>query len=138
MELRLRGLYGTIAPSGQAFRPRVSMGSLRGVFYWPVRAGDGGGRLSGTAFLVGFTRRKYAHSACKSASVAWEYAGYGMGGSITAPFGLWPVRIAFMKSAPVQVPSPVSGSGVRFLVKLTPHGPAHEVLVAVQKVGSGA
>ena len=41
----------------------------------------------------------------------------------------WPVRIAFMKSASVQLPRLVSGAGVRFLVKLTPHGPAHEVLV---------
>src|SRR5512145_2247562 len=35
-----------------------------------------------------------------------------------------------MNIASVQLPSPVSLSGVRFAVKLTPHGPANAVLVA--------
>ena len=41
-----------------------------------------------------------------------------------------PVRIVAMNISSVQSPRPVSLSGVRFAVKLTPHGPANAVLVA--------
>ena len=44
---------------------------------------------------------------------------------------MWrPVRIVSLKFFSVHLPSPVSGSGVRLAVKLTPQGPDHAVLVA--------
>ena len=55
----------------------------------------------------------------------------GIGGSIGRPLP-WclPVRIVAMNCSSVQSPRPVSLSGVRLAVKLTPQGPAHAVLVA--------
>src|SRR6185436_3738105 len=44
---------------------------------------------------------------------------------------MWrPVRIVSVKFFSVHWPRPVSGSGLRLAVKLTPHGPANAVLVA--------
>src|SRR5512134_2967259 len=40
------------------------------------------------------------------------------------------LRIVSRKLRSVHLPSPVSASGVRLAVKLTPHGPAHAVFVA--------
>src|SRR6188768_156598 len=39
-----------------------------------------------------------------------------------------------MKTSGVHLPRPVSGSGVRLAVKLTPHGPLNAVLVAAVTV----
>src|SRR5258706_3560618 len=51
-----------------------------------------------------------------------------MGGRISRPFPkCFPVRRALMNIASVQLPSPVSLSGVRFMVKEVPHGPLHAV-----------
>src|SRR5687768_4691147 len=53
---------------------------------------------------------------------------------------MWrPLRIVSTKFRSVHRPSPVSASGVRLAVKLTPHGPAHAVLVpaAVTSHGPG-
>src|SRR5262245_5759243 len=56
---------------------------------------------------------------------------YGIGGRIARPLPWWrPVRIVAMNMSSVHEPRPVSLSGVRFAVKLTPHGPAHAVFVA--------
>src|SRR5512135_3496601 len=73
---------------------------------------------------------KYAKIALRSLSVMFLNAGQGMGGRRSRPFPMrLPVRIVAMKFCSVQSPSPVSLSGVRFLVKLTPHGPDHAVIV---------
>jgi len=54
----------------------------------------------------------------------------GIGGSTGRPFPrCLPVRIVAMNVSALQRPRPVSGSGVRFAVKLTPQGPAKAVLV---------
>ena len=51
---------------------------------------------------------------------------------------MWrPVRMVLMKSFNVHWPSPVSASGVRLAVKLTPHGPACAVLVADDVISHG-
>jgi hypothetical protein len=54
----------------------------------------------------------------------------GIGGSTGRPLP-WcrPVRIVLMNISSLQSPRPVPLSGVRFAVKLTPHGPAKAVLV---------
>src|SRR5512145_3398650 len=52
---------------------------------------------------------------------------------------MWrPVRMVSVKLRCVHLPSPVSRSGVRFAVKLTPHGPAQAVLVAANAATHGA
>src|SRR5262245_3031989 len=51
---------------------------------------------------------------------------------------MWrPVRMVSMKFFSVHWPRPVSGSGVRLAVKLTPHGPANAVLVAAIETSHG-
>ncbi len=51
---------------------------------------------------------------------------------------MWrPVRIVFMKSCTVHWPSPVSASGVRLAVKLTPQGPDQAVLVPATTTSHG-
>src|SRR5215831_14698520 len=54
-----------------------------------------------------------------------RYQYHGIGGRIGRPVP-WclPVRRALTNISCVQLPSPVSLSGVRFIAKLTPHGPA--------------
>src|SRR5687768_4292754 len=49
-----------------------------------------------------------------------------------------PVRMVSVKLRCVHLPRPVSASGVRLAVKLTPHGPAHAVLVAAAETSHGA
>ena len=62
--------------------------------------------------------------------MSFEIHGYGIGGRIGRPFpSCRPVRSAVMNISSVHLPRPVSGSGVRLAVKLTPHGPANAVLV---------
>src|SRR5688572_5157554 len=69
--------------------------------------------------------------ASRSASTKFLYIGIGIGGRISRPRPMWrPVRIVSLKFFSVHFPRPVSGSGVRLAVKLTPHGPDHAVLVA--------
>src|SRR4029450_7667490 len=48
-----------------------------------------------------------------------------------------PVRIACMNVACVHLPRPVSASGVRFAVKLTPHAPDHAVFVCAPATTHG-
>src|SRR5688572_13593077 len=48
-----------------------------------------------------------------------------------------PVRIVSRKLRNVHLPRPVSGSGVRLAVKLTPQGPDHAVLVAAAVMTHG-
>jgi hypothetical protein len=45
--------------------------------------------------------------------------------------------MVFLKSSTVQSPSPVSLSGVRLAVKLTPQGPAQAVLVPAAIITHG-
>src|SRR5262245_65936086 len=67
------------------------------------------------------------------------YIGIGIGGRIARPRPMWrPVRIVSLKLRNVHRPRPVSESGVRFAVKLTPHGPDHAVVVAVVVTSHGA
>src|SRR5882672_8779546 len=57
--------------------------------------------------------------------------GIGMGGRISRPRPRWrPVRMVSLKFRTVHLPRPVSRSGVRLAVKLTPQGPDHAVFVA--------
>ena len=73
-----------------------------------------------------------------SSSFSAPMIGYGIGGRIGRPLP-WcrPVRIVLMNISSVQSPRPVSLSGVRFAVKLTPHGPANAVLVAAADPAPG-
>src|SRR5688572_16206126 len=51
---------------------------------------------------------------------------------------MWrPVRMVSLKLRWVHLPRPVSLSGVRFAVKLTPHGPDHAVFVAAAETIHG-
>src|SRR6187399_1113378 len=51
---------------------------------------------------------------------------------------MWrPVRIVCLKSLTVHKPRPVSLSGVRLAVKLTPQGPAQAVLVPAETIIQG-
>src|SRR5687768_6442056 len=62
----------------------------------------------------------------------------GIGGRISRPRPMCrPLRIVSLKLRALHLPSPVSGSGVRFAVKLTPHGPDHAVLVAAAETIHG-
>src|SRR6218665_958284 len=61
-----------------------------------------------------------------------------MGGSSGRPRPRWrPVRMVCTKSCALQRPRPVSGSGVRLAVKLTPQGPAQAVFVADETTCQG-
>src|SRR5687768_12059987 len=63
----------------------------------------------------------------------------GIGGSTSRPRPRWrPVRIVSLKPFAVHLPRPVSRSGVRLAVKLTPHGPANAVLVAAIETSQGS
>src|SRR6185436_12117367 len=55
-----------------------------------------------------------------SACVSFEKAGQGITGDNTVLFGRTPVRMAVDICCVVQLPRPVSGSGVRFLPTTTP------------------
>src|SRR6185503_10701867 len=63
---------------------------------------------------------------------------YGIGGSSGRPFP-WcrPVFIVAMNMSSVQSPRPVSLSGVRLAVKLTPHGPDQAVMVPEAFIAHG-
>src|SRR6266568_830592 len=79
----------------------------------------------------------------RSSSVIFLKDGQGMGGRIGRPLPMClPVRRASMKVCCDQLPSPVSESGVRLAVKLTPQGPLNEVKVMsmapIQGGGTGA
>src|SRR5262245_26076068 len=55
-------------------------------------------------------------------------APHGIGGRIGRETPMWrPVRSAFTKVSSDQLPMPVFSSGVRFIVKLMPHGPEKAV-----------
>src|SRR5688572_29215382 len=63
----------------------------------------------------------------------------GMGGRTSRPRPRCrPVRMVSRKPFGVHLPRPVSRSGVRFAVKLTPHGPANAVLVAAIVTSHGS
>src|SRR5512140_547591 len=65
-------------------------------------------------------------------------AGYGIGGRIFRPRPKRrPDRIVSTNVCAVHVPRPVSRSGVRFAVKLTPQGPAQAVMVAAATTSQG-
>src|SRR5262245_13271600 len=93
-------------------------------------AAAAGGRGSGTWFLIAGMLCRYVKIAARSSSVKFLYIGIGIGGRTLRPLPRWrPVRIVCVKVACVHLPRPVSGSGVRFAVKLTPHGPECAVFV---------
>src|SRR5688572_27665635 len=73
-----------------------------------------------------------------SSSVSPRRLKYGIGGSSGRPFP-WcrPVFIVAMNISSVQSPRPVSLSGVRLAVKLTPHGPDHAVMVPEAFIAHG-
>ena len=61
-----------------------------------------------------------------------------MGGRSVRPRPRWrPVRIVSVNVRSVHLPSPVSLSGVKLAVKLTPQGPDHAVLVAATLTSHG-
>src|SRR5262249_39920415 len=69
-----------------------------------------------------------AKIARRSSSFSWAKFCHGIGGRIGRP-SPWclPVFSALTNMSAVQLPSPVVLSGVRFAVKLVPHGPDHAV-----------
>src|SRR5438132_4966792 len=65
-----------------------------------------------------------------SASVRLLYDAHGIGGRISRPVPrCFPFRIVLTNASSLQLPIPVA-SGVRFVVKDTPHGPAQAVFVS--------
>src|SRR5438477_11810440 len=69
----------------------------------------------------------------------FENEGHGIGGRIGRPCPMClPVRSACIKVCYDQAPSPVAESGVRFAVKLTPHGPENAVkLISIAPIQGG-
>src|SRR5437773_12254538 len=77
--------------------------------------------------------------ALRSASVAFEYIFHGIGGMMARPAPTClPVRIVLMNMSSVHFPIPVSGSGVRFVVKATPTGVDHAVFESLIAVAQPA
>src|SRR5687767_15424220 len=76
---------------------------------------DSAGALySGTWLTIGLIVRRYAYTDFKSSSVAFRYAGHGIGGFIGRDTPICrPVRIVCMNISSVQIPRPVFCSGVR-------------------------
>src|SRR5688572_22324140 len=74
---------------------------------------------------------RYAKTDCRSSSLSEPIIGHGIGGSNGRPLpSCRPVLNVAMNVSAVHRPRPVSVSGVRLAVKLTPHCPANAVLVA--------
>ena len=74
---------------------------------------------------------RYAKIDCRSSSLSEPIIGHGIGGSSGRPLpSCRPVLNVAMNVSAVHRPRPVSMSGVRLAVKLTPHGPANAVFVA--------
>ena len=91
-----------------------------------------GGSGLGTRFGIFGIVRRYAKIALMSESVKLAYDAHGIGGKMSrftaAPICL-PFRMALTNVSSVHAAIPV-GSGVRLVVKDTPHGPDHAVFVS--------
>src|ERR1700674_4237355 len=75
---------------------------------------------------------RYGEIPFRSSSVRFEYIFHGIGGRRPRPPPkCLPLRIVLTKLSSVQLPIPVTLSGVRFVVNDTPHGPDHAVFVAL-------